>query len=54
MDDILGNSGMDILSLNGIITPGTYYNYFNKEINRKNSCVISKNIYNSKRRPKVK
>ena len=54
VDDILGNSGMDILSLNGIITPGTYYNYFNKEINRKNSCVISKNIYNSKRRPKVK
>ena len=50
VDDILGKSGMDILSLNGIVTPGTYYNYFDREINRKNSSVISKNIYNSNRR----
>ena len=50
VDDILGKSGMDILSLNGIVTPGTYYSYFDREINRKNSSVISKNIYNSSRR----
>ena len=34
----------------GIVTPGTYYSYFDREINRKNSSVISKNIYNSSRR----
>ena len=50
VDDILGNSGMDILSINGIITPGTYYNYFNKELSLKNSNVVSKNIYNNRRR----
>ena len=51
VDDILGNSGMDILSLNGIVTPGTYYSYFEREINKKNSSIVSKNIYNDKRRP---
>ena len=51
VDDILGKSGMDILSLNGIVTPGTYYNYFSREINRNNSSIVSKNIYNSSRRP---
>ena len=51
VDDILGNSGMDILSLNGIVTPGTYYSYFNREINKKNSSIVCKNIYNDKRRP---
>ena len=50
VDDILGNSGMDILSINGIITPGTYYDYFNKELSKKNSNVVSKSIYNARRR----
>lgn len=51
-DDIVGKSGIDILSLNGIITPGTYYDYLEKELYRKNGIVITKNIYNSKRRCK--
>lgn len=49
-DDIIGKSGSDILSLNGIITPGTYYDYLNKELHRKNSIVISRKIYNANRR----
>ena len=50
VDDIVGKSGMDILSINGIITPGTYYDYLNKELRLKSSNVISKEIYNSDRR----
>lgn len=50
-DDIIGSSGMDILSINGIITPGTYYDYLNRLFNQKNSNVISKEIYNYQRRP---
>lgn len=47
VDDIVGKSGMDILSMNGIITPGTYYDYLNRELNDKDSNVISKDVYNS-------
>lgn len=49
-DDIVGSFGMDILSINGIITPGTYYDYLNRLFNQKNSNVISKEIYNYNRR----
>jgi len=49
-DDIIGSSGMDILSINGIITPGTYYDYLNRLFNQKNNNVISKEIYNNNRR----
>lgn len=49
-DEIIGSFGMDILSLNGIITPGTYYDYLNRLFNQKNSNVISKEIYNYNRR----
>lgn len=46
-DSIIGKSGTDILKMNGIITPGTYYEYLNREFKKKNSMVISKTIYNS-------
>lgn len=52
VDDIVGKSGMDILSMNGIITPGTYYDYLNRELKLKHSNVISKEIYNFDRRAK--
>ncbi len=45
VDSVLGATGSDILKINGIITPGAYYNYLNKEFKRKNSSVISKEIY---------
>lgn len=45
-DDIIGSAGTDIINLNGIITPGVYYDYLNKEFAKKNSFVISKKIYN--------
>lgn len=47
-DDIVGKSGIDLLSINGIITPGTYYDYLNRQLYRKNSIVVFKNVYNDK------
>ena len=49
-DSIIGKSGSNILKMNGLITPGTYYEYLNKEFQRKNSMVITKEIYNEKRK----
>lgn len=46
-DSIIGKSGTDVIKMNGIITPGTYYEYLNREFRKKNSMVITKNIYNS-------
>lgn len=50
VDKALGATGSDILKLNGIITPGAYYNYLNNEFKRPNSNVIKKNIYTNNKR----
>lgn len=47
-DSIVGQTGIDILNLNGIMTPGVYFNYFDSEYRRKNSIVISKTVYSPK------
>lgn len=44
-DEIIGSTGSDILGINGIITPGTYYEYLEREYQIPNSSVISKVIY---------
>ncbi len=44
-DSVIGHSGIDILNISGIITPGTYYEYLKNEFIKKNSIVISQNIY---------
>lgn len=49
VDKVLGATGSDILKLNGLITPGAYYNYLNKEFKRQNSNVIRKEIYTNKK-----
>lgn len=46
-DSVIGKSGTDVIKINGIITPGTYYEYLNREFRKKNSIVVTKNIYNS-------
>ena len=45
-ETIMGKAGMDIIDLNGIISPGTYQNYLEKEYQRINGTIITKNIYN--------
>ena len=47
-DTILGQTGIDILNLNGILSPGSYYNYFEREYKRNNSIVITKTAYHPK------
>lgn len=45
VDKVLGAAGSDLLKINGIISPGAYYNYLNKEFKRQNSSVVTKKIY---------
>lgn len=42
---ILSSVGKEILAINGIISPGAYYNYLNKRFMMKNTNVISRKIY---------
>lgn len=44
-DKIIGSAGTDIIDLNGIIAPGTYQEYLEKEYQRQNGFVVRKNIY---------
>ncbi|MBR3523695.1 MAG: hypothetical protein IKN87_03315 [Bacilli bacterium] len=46
IDSIIGKTGSDILKINGLMNPGTYYEYLENEFNKKNSIVISRTIYN--------
>lgn len=46
VERVVGKGGLDIIDLNGIISPGTYQNYLEKEYQRVNGVVVSKNVYN--------
>lgn len=45
-DQIVGSAGTDILKINGIIAPGTYFDYLNKSYQKGDGLVVSKEIYN--------
>lgn len=45
VDYILGSLGKGVLAINGIITPGTYYDYLNKEFLITSSNVITRKVY---------
>lgn len=44
-DTIIGASGIDLLALNGITTPGTYFSFLNDLYQRAGSLVVSREIY---------
>lgn len=44
-DSVIGKAGTDLLNINGIITPGTYYDYFEKEFKKKDSFVVTRTLY---------
>lgn len=44
-DSVLGKAGTDLLNINGLITPGTYYDYFEREYKKNDRFVISKKVY---------
>lgn len=44
-DEVIGSSGTDVLGMNGLVTPGTYYDYLNREYTLRNGIVISREVY---------
>lgn len=46
VNEFIGSSGIDLLKMNGIISPGTYYDCLNREYINKTGMVISRKIYN--------
>ncbi len=44
-DSILGRLGTDVLSMRGLITPGTYLDYLDKEYHKKGSMVVTRQFY---------
>ena len=44
IDQILGVTGSELLRLNGVITPGTYYYFLDEKFKNQNSNVIRKQI----------
>ncbi|OCN05761.1 hypothetical protein A4S06_07770 [Erysipelotrichaceae bacterium MTC7] len=47
VDRLLGATGIDLIKLYGIITPGSYYEYLNNEFANPNGFVVNKRIYSS-------
>ena len=45
---LVGETGLPIMQNNGIITPGTYLVYLDREFARKNSLVVRRTIYKAK------
>ena len=44
-ESILETTDQKMLDINGLITPGTYYEYLNEEFLKKNSNVITRKVY---------
>ena len=44
-EHILGSLGKNVIAINGIIAPGTYYEYLNTEFKKKTTNVITRKIY---------
>lgn len=44
-DSVLGKAGTDLLNINGMITPGTYYDYFEREFKKEGSFVVTRTVY---------
>lgn len=44
-NEIVGASGIDLLRMNGVISPGTYYDCLNREYINKTGLVVTRNIY---------
>ena len=42
---LCGASGVDLMNLQGIVTPGSYYVFLDRQFRRPNSIVISRTVY---------
>lgn len=52
VDQIIGSSGLDLISINGIAIPGSYYAMLNDLYEKGNSIVTERNIYKYIEKPK--
>lgn len=52
VETILNGAGFNLIEINGIITPGSYYDYLNSEFLKKNSKVVSRHVYTGKKSKK--
>lgn len=48
VEALLGPAGMDIIRFNGIVSPGAYQDYLEKEYRRGDGIVLSKQVYQPK------
>lgn len=46
-DRVVGKAGIDIIKIQGLISPGAYFEYFNREFYRENSMVIKRTVYHT-------
>lgn len=44
-DNILASLGTKVINLEGVLSPGTYYSYLEKEYLKKNGRIVSKTVY---------
>lgn len=45
VDAVFSSAGTAIVKLNGIVTPGTYYDYLNAEFNKPGTMVVTRTVY---------
>lgn len=50
-DELIGTSGLDIIRMAGILAPGTYYDYFEKEFENKASIVVGRKVHHRQLQP---
>lgn len=46
-DQLIGASGLDILTIIGFLTPGAYYEYFEQELQKPHSIIVGKTIHHA-------
>lgn len=51
-DHLIGTSGLDLIAMVGILSPGTYYDYFNQEYKKPHSIVIDSKVHHAGMREK--
>ncbi len=49
-DQLIGTAGIDLIRMAGILSPGTYYDYFEKEFQIPNSIVVGRQLHHPKMR----
>ena len=52
-DTIIGPAGLDIMRVNAIATPGSYFSMLNEMFERGNTIVTERTIYSDKKRGKT-